>query len=140
MGVTISATNSNYSFDMGYGGFFNLRKNIAMAIDKEFGDNYALLGACCTDQEFEEIDKAAEHLIRKKNLDHRCKDVLDFLYMPDSDGEISHRACKQIYDLIKDVDFGDKGFRYEKHRGDDYEDFKKFLMECYSSRRKMRWS
>lgn len=26
MGISITATNSSYDFDMGYGGFFNLRK------------------------------------------------------------------------------------------------------------------
>lgn len=35
MGLTITATNSKYEFDMGYGGFYNLRKNIAFALDKE---------------------------------------------------------------------------------------------------------
>ena len=32
MGVTITAIHSPYEFDMGYGGFFNLRKNIAFAL------------------------------------------------------------------------------------------------------------
>ncbi len=40
MGITITATNSTYEFDMGYGGFFVLRRNIARALDKEFGDTY----------------------------------------------------------------------------------------------------
>ena len=35
MGVFIFATNSKYEFNMGYGGFFDLRTNIASAIDKE---------------------------------------------------------------------------------------------------------
>ena len=38
MGITVTATNSKYDFDMGYGGFFNLRKNIALALDKDFGE------------------------------------------------------------------------------------------------------
>ena len=48
MGITITAKNSSYDFDMGYGGFFNLRKNIALALDKEFGENYEHLGSCWT--------------------------------------------------------------------------------------------
>ena len=43
MGISITATNSKYDFYMGYGGFFSLRKNIALALDKEFGENYARL-------------------------------------------------------------------------------------------------
>lgn len=41
MGVTISANGSNRSFNCGYGGFFNLRKNIALAYDGELGEHYA---------------------------------------------------------------------------------------------------
>lgn len=40
MGITISAKNSSYDFDMGSGGFFNLRCNIAKAFDKEFVDDF----------------------------------------------------------------------------------------------------
>lgn len=43
MGLTITSTHPIYTFDMSYGGFFILRKNIALALDKEFGENYALL-------------------------------------------------------------------------------------------------
>lgn len=41
MGVTITATNSKYSFDMGGGGFLSLRVNIAKAMDRELGEHYA---------------------------------------------------------------------------------------------------
>lgn len=44
MGVTISATHSSYEFDTGYGGFFNLRKNIALALDDELGKMYIEYG------------------------------------------------------------------------------------------------
>lgn len=37
MGLSITANNSQYSFDCGYGGFFNLRKNVALAFDEELG-------------------------------------------------------------------------------------------------------
>lgn len=40
MGVSISATNSKYSFDMGGGGFFDLRKNIAYVLNEELGKVY----------------------------------------------------------------------------------------------------
>ena len=43
MGVTITATNPKYEFDMGYFGFLQLRKEIALALDEEFGRNYANL-------------------------------------------------------------------------------------------------
>ena len=41
MGVCLTSKKSNYSFDMGYIGFNNLRANIASAWDKELGEVYA---------------------------------------------------------------------------------------------------
>lgn len=136
MGITITATNSSYDFDMGYGGFFNLRRNIALALDKEFGENYSLLVKCVTPRQFEENDKVANLILSEKHLD---EDIVDFLYAPDTEGTISYKTCKKILDLIQNVDFGKKGFRYAIYMNDDYEDFKKFLKECYSNKRKMRW-
>ena len=139
MGITITAPNSSYDFDMGYGGFFNLRKNIALALDKEFGENYALLGSCWGKDEYAENDRNAERIINSKHLDEEYSDVLDFLYASDTEGTISYKTCKKILDLIQNVDFGKKGFRYAIYMNDDYGDFKKFLKECYSNKRKMRW-
>ena len=139
MGVTITANNSKYSFDMGYGGFFSIRTQIALALDKEFGDNYALLGRCFTPEQYEANDRAAEEIINRKHLYTKYSDMMEFLYMSDSEGEISYRTCKKIFDLIKDIDFGKNGFRYALYRHNDYEEFKSFLAECYSKRRKMRW-
>lgn len=74
MGITITAKNSSYDFDMGYGGFFNLRKNIALALDKEFGENYEHLGSCWTKEQFAENDKNAERIISSKHLDEKYND------------------------------------------------------------------
>lgn len=43
MGVSITSKNPKYTFDMGYIGFSELRNNIALALDKDFGENYAKL-------------------------------------------------------------------------------------------------
>ena len=136
MGVSIIATHSKYSFDMGAGGFFNLRKNIALALDEEFGHHYETLLDCRVKSDYERHDKIANRIIAEKMLDD---DVLDFLYQSDIEGSITHKTCKKIYDLIKDVDFGKKGFRYGAYQYNDYEEFKQFLRECYRFRRKMRW-
>lgn len=85
MGVTITAKNSAYEFDMGYGGFFNLRKNIAFALDKDFGENYAL-GSCWTERQFKDNDRVADLIIKRKHLYEKYKNTLDFLYMKDTDG------------------------------------------------------
>ena len=140
MGVSIKATNGIYSFDMGYGGFFNLRKNIAIALDPEFGDHYAKLLYRHSKEEFSTPDRKAEEIINRKHLDEDYADVLDFLYASDESGAISHRTCKKIYDLIKDIDFGNRCFRYTIHAHNDYDEFKEFLRDCYSWHKKMRWS
>lgn len=139
MGVTITATNSTYEFDMGYGGFFNLRKNIALALDKDFGKNYADLITCHMKHDFEVNDKLAEIIINRKELDKDYADVIDFLYASDCSGKISYKTCRKIYNLIKDNRFDRKGFRYAAYMHNDYSEFKEFLQECVSHRRNMRW-
>ena len=137
MGVTITATNSPYEFDMVYGGFFNLRKNIAFALDKEFGENYALLAYCFTESQLKKNDEVANRIIEKKNLN---PNIISFLYSPDTEGKISYKICKQIYDIIKDIDFKEKSFQYATLQNNDYEEFKLFLKDCFSHRKQMRWS
>lgn len=139
MGVTITAANASYEFDMGYGGFFNLRKNIAMALNEEFGEVYTALGSCYTESQFEQNDRDAEYVINKNHLADEYADVIQFLYSPDTGGSIPYTTCRSIYNLIKDVDFGNKAFRYAAYAHNDYEEFKAFLEECVSKRHEMRW-
>ena len=139
MGITVKATNSSYEFDMGCGGFFNLRKNIALAMDKEFGENYAGLAACRTDQDYHDNDATAGIIVLKNHLMHKYADVLDFLYMPDEEGMIAHTTCKKIADLLEQADLSGKSFRYAAQVHNDYAEFIAFLKECYRYHRKMRW-
>lgn len=140
MGINITATNSKYSFDMGYGGFYHLRKNIALAYDKDFGKHYANLIYCHTLKEFEKHDRISEKIINRLDPEEKDSDIFDFLYASDCEGKISYKTCKKIYDLIKDIDFGDKSFIYSSlSDGKDYEYFKSFLKECYTHKRQMRW-
>lgn len=140
MGLTITATNSEYEFNMGYGGFFSLRKNIAMAFDKDFGEIYANYLRCYTKRQFDDNDRSAELRLNVVDPDGAVSDVIDFLYQSDCSGKISHTTCKKIYDLIKDTDYSGIRFVYESlSDGKDYEHFKDFLIDCYSHRRQMRW-
>lgn len=137
MGFTITATNSTYHFSGGYGGFICLRTEIALAFNKEFGEHYRTLPSCCFSNERLEIyNKKANKIIAMENLEENGADILDFLYASDCDGgKVSYKTCKKIYDLIKDIDFGDKTFTYAAHSdGKDYEHFKEFLLDCYNMR------
>lgn len=140
MGVDITANGSKRDFHCGAGGFMILRTNIALAFDKEFGEHYATLRTCWKQEHYEAFDKKTEEILSDSRFKEEDIDIIKFLFASDCGGEISHRTCKKIYDLIKDVDFGKKIFTYAAHSdGKDYEYFKEFLLECYSKRRKMRW-
>lgn len=140
MGVTISAKNSSYNFDMGYGGFFNLRCNIAKAFDKEFGEHYETLMFRHSEDDFKAFNERANEILSASRFKDEDADILDFLFESDCEGKISHRTCKKIYELIKNIDFAGKIFTYAAYSdGNDYEYFKEFLKECYSHRRKMYW-
>lgn len=114
MGVTITTTNPKFVFDMGYVGFFRLRKEIALALDEEFGRNYAELAHCHTQKEYAANDKAANRIIQENHLDCYA-DVLDFLYMSDSEGEVGYKTCGNILRLIRDRKCG-TSFRYGSMR------------------------
>ena len=137
MGITITATNPKYEFDMGYFGFFKLRREIALALNEEFGMNYAHLIRCDTQEEYAANDKIANQIIQKNHLD-RYADVLDFLYMPDSAGEVGYKTCGNILSLIQNRK-SDIRFRYSLMQHNDWEEFKEFLKDCYSHHKKMRW-
>lgn len=133
MGVTITANGSNESFDMGYGGFGNLRKNIAHCIDPDLGVLYEELYRTWLAPQIERINA----LILDKHLE--CDHAMDFLFQADCCGMVGYRACREIYEAIKDVDFGDKCFQYGAIAHNDYERFKAFLKECVRYHRNMRW-
>lgn len=142
MGVTITATKAKCDFDMGYGGFSNLRKNIALSLDKEFGDSYvAWVDSYINGGDFEWKAKLSERIINKKCLDDEYKDVLDFLYMSDTEGKIDYKTCRKIVKLLEKrlPELKEKSFRYAAHAGNDYEDFVKFLKDCVKYHRNMRW-
>lgn len=140
MGVTITATNSSRDFDMGAGGFFSLRANIAKAFDAEFGEHYETLRHIWRQEEYEAFDRKTEEILCHPRFKDEDIDIVEFFFMSDCDGSISHKTCKKIYNLIKDIDFGNRIFVYAaRSDGKDYEYFKEFLLECYRKRRKMRW-
>ena len=75
MGVTVYASGISLDFDMGYGGFFNLRRNIALILDKDFGELYSHLTDAwkMSDSEKEAYYNEIEKIINLKNLDKNYK-------------------------------------------------------------------
>lgn len=140
MGFTIYSNNGSRNFDGGMGGFMSLRENIAFAFDEEFGEHYSTLRSCFRESDYKSFNEKTNKILSANRFKQEDEDIVEFLFAPDCEGEISHKTCKKIYDLIKDIDFGNKIFTYGAHSdGKDYEYFKQFLLECYSHRRKLRW-
>ena len=138
MGVCLTSRKSDYSFNMGFGGFHNLRTNIASAWDKELGEAYAdATMAILNPSEYNERINSILADDRFKNED---EDIANFLFQSDCNGKCEYKTCKKIYSLIKDIDFEGKIFTYSAYSdGKDYEYFKLFLKECYQKRRMMIW-
>ena len=139
MGITLTANNSKYSFDMGCGGFSNLRANIANLFDEQFGEHYRKLSKCYDQTDYEEYDRIANEILSHPRFKEENADILDFLYASDCDGKIGYKTCGKLYNLMKDHDFGKKCFRYTACAHNDYEELKAFLKECYSHRRNAYW-
>lgn len=145
MGFTLTANNSKYSFDGGYGGFLLLRQNIAKAWDEEFGEHYETLRECIFSWDYEMFDRKTQEILSQERFEtggakSNDMDIVEFLFASDCGGEISHKTCKKIYDIIKDIDFGNKVFTYAAYSdGRDYEHLKEFLLDCYKRHAKARW-
>ena len=146
MGFTLTATNSKYSFDGGYGGFAALRTNIAKAWDKEFGEHYATLRVCFRESDFATFNKETSRILSQERFQDGGEksddqDIVNFLFASDCGSSISHKTCKKIYEIIKDIDFHGKIFTYAMYSdGKDYEYLKDFLLDCHKRRVRARWS
>lgn len=139
MGITLTNSKRTHDFDMGYSGFFNLRKNIAKCLDKEFGELYSQM-PCVPDKKFVQ---QINDLIRNKGLaaSENSRMVLDFLFETDCEGTCNYKVAGAIYEIIKEVDFGGKIFVYNNlSDGKDYEHLKEFFKETYSRRLNWSWS
>ncbi len=139
VGLTLTANKSAYSFDMGAGGFFNLRANIADLFDEQFGKHYRRLLECHDQIEYEKHDRIANEILSHPRFKDEDTDIVVFLYASDCEGKIGYKTCGKLYDLIKNTDFKGKYFRYAAYAHNDYEELKGFLKECYSHRRTAYW-
>lgn len=138
MGVCLTSKKSNYSFNMGYGGFHNLRTNICKAYDKELGELYADIVSSLNNPQ--EYNRRINEILKDERFKEEDEDILDFLFAPDCDGKIGYKTAGKLYNLIKDIDFGGKIFTYAYYSdGKDYENLKVFLKECYQKRRMIIW-
>ena len=137
MGITIG--NRNRTLDMGYGGFYNLRRNIAGIYSEEFKSLYE---AWCSPVGRLSNEEGNEQLAELYSRGILCDDddiVLDFLFASDSDGKISVKGCRRLYEVIADYD-DDICYGYIA-RPDcaKFIDFKKIVEDCAKNRLVLKW-
>ena len=109
MGITISGRYkgkiSPYELNMSYSDFFRLRCIIAKHLDESLYLHYLhLTDYRRSKAEWDEYDIIINEIVCKNKLDLvRWKSkIVDFLFMPDTNGKISYGTCRRIYDLINE--------------------------------------
>lgn len=141
MGLTIYS--KNLSNDLGSGGFYRLRKTIAGLCPDEIKKHYMLLAdhyydIQIEDPGFKKYDAETERIYQK----YRSKygKVIDFLWAPDLDYELTYGTAGQLLRLIGDYDdaiiygyagWGDNAMRFHH--------FKEILADAYQTKSKWGW-
>ena len=97
MGISLTANHSKYSFDMGCGGFFNLRANIADLFDKQFGEHYRKsFNGYCSQDDYDQHERIAKEILSHPRFKDEDADIIVFLYASDCDGKISYKTCGKL--------------------------------------------
>ena len=139
MGVCIECKKTGNGYDLGYGGFTNLRTKIAKLCCPEFGEIYANVYNKLHDDEYDVLmDQLIEpigELISNKNISPK---VIDFCFQSDSEGAIRYGACKEILKGISE-------YEVEEHYGYVWrmftiKDFANLLQECVDNKCDLIWS
>ena len=143
MGVTIECKKTGTSYDLGYGGFFSLRKKVAELCSPEFGEHYKTLTKApfldidnARTNFFKEFNKKTQEIIDKKAVSIKA---VDFCLQSDCEGKIRYGACKEIYKHIKDYD---DDFCYGYAGRPDcmmFKDFVALVKECYDTKSDLIW-
>lgn len=78
MGFTIYANNGSRDFDGGMDGFMNLRTNIALAFDKEFGEHYSTLRSCFRGDDYKVFTAKTNKILSHDRFKQEDGDIVDF--------------------------------------------------------------
>lgn len=136
MGVSISCKKTGKSIDMGYGGFFNLRKKVAELAGGPFAEHYASLKTFGDEEYFEAFDRKTSEILEKKQADIK---IVDFCLQSDCDGKIHYGACKNILKVIGDYDDDIAYGYFGRPDCAMFKDFKEILEDCVKNKCDMLW-
>lgn len=137
MGLTIK--NEEMSIKMSYSGFAELRTTIAKLLNHDFAELYIAL--CKNKISNEILNKKLNLYFEKEILKNEDNDIIEFLFMPDYEGNLSFKKCERLYEVIKDYDdnvlYGYKSemFGYETI----FADFKELIKTCIEKEYTLEW-
>jgi hypothetical protein len=141
MGVTIDST--NFSADMGYGGFSRFREKVATLSNLEFGKHYAeldkamILQGTERDSFFKKYDERTEELVKNNFI---TEEVANFCYQSDCEGSIDQEQAKEIYENIKDYE-DDICYGYSGRKDCTmFSDLKNIFKDCAENGDSVDWS
>lgn len=132
MGVYLH--NKEYHMEMGYFSFHSLRNLIANIYNYDLFEIYKKLDKCHTEDEFKAFDDEMNTYLETAKLDD---DIIEFLFLPDTEGSISYKTCGKLYKIIKDYT-SDIRFGYV-NTNNTFEYFKEMLLDCKKKKRKLYW-
>lgn len=142
MGVTIDSKNK--SIDLGYFGFFRLRRKVAELLGEDVGIHYDELSKSHLfddkekeDEYWKKYDEITEFLVERTPKNRRK--VFSFLYESDCEGSVTYGTCKQILETIGDYDDDVKYGYAGRPDCAMFSDFKELLRDCVDTKTKMTW-
>lgn len=144
MGVSIYCERLNKSIDLTYMGFQRFRERVSMLACPEWGEEYSKISSASNlskdekEEFFDRVDEMTERLIENGKLD---KLIVHFCYQADCDGKVSSRACKRIYECIKDYSEDDKiTYGYAAHENcPRFKDIKELIKQCSETKSPLTW-
>ena len=131
----------NYSMDFEFFIIGKIKKKIAYSISDEVGVHYSevfnVRKFSHNKDYIDEYKKKSEQLANK----YQCKEIFGFLYQTDSEGKISAKSCKKIYEFIKNQGEEIPGYYYSAQDLDDkyFREFKKLLKDCVDNNCHLEW-
>lgn len=141
MGITLES--KNFSINMGYAGFFNLRAKVAELTGKAIGQHYNTLRNVMFEPEEEKERLLDIHYRKTDDLANSLKipqGVIDFIYASYDGGKLIPSRCKQIYKVIENYD---DNVCYGYCCTEDcamFKDFKQIIKDCIDNTYSMEWS
>lgn len=140
MGVTIESPNC--SIDIGYGGFYRLRQKIADLSNPALSYHYqkVLDGSSLYGENrkifFEKYNKKTEAIKEQYNIPDG---IIDFLYLSDAGATLPVEECKELWNVIKNIE-DDFCIGYVGRKDCAmFSDFKDIVLDCIENNIYMCW-